>query len=71
MTEEKQLTWDDIEKQMRDIKAKSPVETDKEKLEYFKKKILGHLDNLQEEINKEKIIPFPKQPYKQEDKNGT
>ena len=30
-----------------------------EKLEYFRKKILDHLDKLQDEQNK-KVIPFPK-----------
>ncbi len=59
MDNEKKLTWDDIEKNLRDSIRNSPGKTDAEKLEYFKKKIIGHLDGLQAEEDK-KIIPFPK-----------
>jgi len=56
--------WEDLEKQAESLKN-SPIDTDKEKLDYFKEKILGHLDKLQKEENYKKIIPFPK-----EKKNG-
>ena len=59
---EKQLTWDDIENQLRNSEKDSSDVTDEEKLNYFKKKILDHLDNLQQEVDKKKIIPFPTKP---------
>jgi len=57
--EKKPFTWDDIEKTFEELK-KNPIETDNEKLEYFKKKMLGHLDELQKKEEEKKIIPFPK-----------
>jgi hypothetical protein len=51
------MTWEDIEKTFEKLKN-NPIETDTDDLEYFKKKLLGHLDNLQKEEDK-KIIPFP------------
>jgi hypothetical protein len=53
------LTWDDIENSLRNSIRNAPGETDQEKLDYFKKKIIGHLDKQQEEIEKKNIIPFP------------
>ena len=50
-TQEKQLTWDNIENQMRESINNSPGANEEEKLNYFKEKILNHLDNLQEEEN--------------------
>jgi len=52
-------TWNDIEKNIKKSKDIPPEETDKEKLDYFKSKLIEHLDNLQAEEDK-KIIPFPK-----------
>ena len=59
----KPLSWTDIEVSLKNSLANSPGETretDEEKLAYFKKKILDHLDNLQAEEDR-KVIPFPKQ----------
>jgi len=56
---DKPLTWTDIEISLKNSIANSPGETDAEKLAYFKKKIISHLDTLQDEEDK-KIIPFPK-----------
>jgi len=61
---DKPLTWTDIENNLRN--SQNGVETDQEKLEYFKKQILDHLDKLQEKEDK-KIIPFPQK----EAKNGS
>jgi len=52
-------TWYDIEKNLQNSKDIPPDETDKEKLNYFKDKLIKHLDKLQAEEDK-KIIPFPK-----------
>jgi len=54
--DKKPFTWEDVEDT---LKNTTPIETDDEKLAYFKSKIIGHLDNLQAEQDK-KIIPFPK-----------
>ena len=59
MEGEKTLTWIDIENNLRASLQNSPGETEAEKLAYFKKGILGHLEKLQEEEEK-KIIHFPK-----------
>ena len=56
--DKKSITWDNIENSLKNINNK-PDETDKEKLAYFKSKIIEHLDNLQAEEDK-KIILFPK-----------
>jgi len=53
------LTWNYIEKNLKNLEDIPPDETDKEKLEYFKGIINDHLDNLQKEEDK-KIIVFPK-----------
>jgi len=53
------MTWEDIENNLKASKSNSGNE-DKEKLEEFKRKIIGHLDNLQKEIEVKNIIPFPK-----------
>jgi len=55
---EKPLTWTDIEISLKNGIQNSPGETEAEKLAYFKKQILSHLDNLQAEEDK-KVIPFP------------
>jgi hypothetical protein len=52
------LTWDDIERDFRESLKNSPGESDQEKLDYFKKKLLRHLDTLQAAEDK-KIKPFP------------
>ena len=57
--ENKPLSWTDIENILKNSMQNSPGETDAEKLAYFKKEILAHLDNLQAEEDK-KILPFPK-----------
>jgi hypothetical protein len=54
----KETTWSDIENTMRNIEPGTSLEQDKDKLEYFRQKILGHLDNLQAEEDKN-VIPFP------------
>ena len=59
MPDKKPVTWTDIENNLRNSMQNGPVETDEEKLAYFKEKILNHLDNLEKEEDK-KIIPFPK-----------
>ena len=59
MAEKKPFTWEDFEKTYEELKN-NPIDTDNEKLEYFKKKILGHLDELHKKEVDEKIIPFPK-----------
>jgi hypothetical protein len=56
----KPLTWAEIENILRNSIANSPGETNEEKLACFKKKIIDHLDTLQEKQDK-KIIPFPPQ----------
>jgi len=56
--EDKSITWNDIENNLKNMKN-TPVETDGEKLDYLKNKIIEHLDNLQAEEDK-KIIPFSK-----------
>ncbi|GBU28521.1 hypothetical protein R84B8_02080 [Treponema sp. R8-4-B8] len=43
------LTWDDIIESIQKGIANSHGETDEEKLQYFKEKILGHLDKLSNE----------------------
>jgi hypothetical protein len=63
-SQDKKTTWEDIENTLKNIQG-SPVETDAEKLAYFKGKVLAHLDNLQAEEDK-KIIPFPKANPKKE-----
>ena len=63
-SQDKKTTWEDIENTLKNIQG-SPVETDAEKLAYFKRKILSHLDNLQAEEDK-KILPFPKTNPKKE-----
>jgi len=55
--DKKPLTWTDIENSLRNSITNSPGGTDPEKLAYFKKKIIAHLDTLQEEEDK-KVIPF-------------
>jgi hypothetical protein len=60
MNGKKPLSWTDIEIALKNSIQNSPGETDAEKSVYFKKKILAHLDKLQEEEDK-KVIPFPKQ----------
>jgi len=57
-SEEKPITWEDIENNFKNNINNNPDETDEEKLEYFKSKIIAHLDKLQLEEDK-KIIPFP------------
>jgi hypothetical protein len=47
MPDKKPVTWTDIEILVKNSIQNSPVETDEEKLAYFKEKILNHLDNLQ------------------------
>jgi hypothetical protein len=59
MNSEKPLTWAGIENSFKNSIRQSPGETDNEKLDYFKKKILAHLDNLQVEQDK-KVISFPR-----------
>ena len=56
---DKPMTWTDIKTSLKNSEAKGPVKIDPEKLEYFKKMILCHLDSLQAEADK-KAIPFPK-----------
>jgi len=56
---EKPITWSDIENSLNESIKNGNGDTDAEKLEYFRNKILGHLDNLQKDENK-KIIQFPK-----------
>jgi len=51
-------TWYDIENNLKNMKN-IPIETNDENLNYFKNKIIEHLDNLQAEEDK-KIITFPK-----------
>ena len=58
MGKKKETTWSDIVNTMRNIEPETNSEQDKDKLEYFRQKILGHLDNLQAEEDK-KVIPFP------------
>ena len=57
--QKKPMTWTDIEVMLKNSIENAPGETDEEKLAYFKKKIHGHLDNLQAEEEK-KIVLFPK-----------
>jgi len=59
MNDEKPITWEDIENSLKNAIQNSPGEMDAEKLAYFKKQMLDHLDNLQARED-EKIIPFPK-----------
>ena len=59
MNDEKPLSWSEIEAMLKKSIQNSPGETDEEKLDYFKKGILDHLQILQAEEDK-KIIPFPK-----------
>jgi hypothetical protein len=59
MVEKKQVTWEEIEADLRASFNNAPGETDQEKLEYFRKLIIGHLDSQQEEIEKKNIIAFP------------
>jgi hypothetical protein len=59
MDSEKPLTWADIENSFKNSIRQSPGETDNEKLDYFKKKILAYLDNLQAEQDK-KVISLPR-----------
>jgi hypothetical protein len=60
MKEKKTMTWTDIENIQRSITQSGHVETDAEKLSYFKKEIIDHLENLQAEEDK-KILPFPEE----------
>ena len=57
--EKKPVTWEDIEDTLKGSMNSNLDETDDEKLEYFKSKLIEHLDKLQAEEDK-KIIPFPK-----------
>jgi hypothetical protein len=59
MKEKEPMTWTDIEIALKNSIQSSPGKTDEEKLAYFKKRIIDHLDNLQVEEDK-KILPFPK-----------
>jgi len=58
MKGKKPVSWTNIEIALKNSMQNSPGETDAEKLAYFKKQILAHLDNLQAEEEK-KVIPFP------------
>jgi hypothetical protein len=60
MDEKKTMTWEDIENTFAKLNN-NPIETDPDKLEYFKEKLLGHLDNIQKKEEDKKIIPFPNQ----------
>ena len=62
---EKPLSWTDIEISLKNSLSNSPGETDEEKLAYFKKGILDHLNILQAEEDK-KIIPFPRKKQEKE-----
>jgi len=57
--DKKPITWEDIEDNLKNNIKNNPYEAYDEKLEYFKSKILDHLDNLQSEEDK-KIISFQK-----------
>ena len=63
----KPLSWMKVEVALKNSIQNTYGETDEEKLAYFKKKILDHLDNLQAEEDK-KVIPFPiQQPCKKKE----
>jgi hypothetical protein len=70
MGKNKDVTWEDIEKQVEELK-KNPIKIDDDVFEDFKKKMLNHLDNLQAEEDK-KIIPFPvgRNTKKNSERNG-
>jgi len=71
---EKPITWEDIKNQVKVLEKKklengglNDEENTSQEFKNLKAKILGHLDNLQEEQDK-KIIQFSKK--KKENKNG-
>jgi hypothetical protein len=58
MSKKKTVSWPDIKNTLKNNIQNSSEETDAEKLAYFKKEILSHLEKLQAEEDK-KVIPFP------------
>ena len=61
------MTWTDIEVMLKNSLASNPGETEEEKLAYFKKGILDHLQTLQAEEDK-KVLPFRKKKASKEKK---
>ena len=67
MAKKKSFTWEDLEKPVEEFKN-NPIEKDNEKLEYLRKKILGHLDELQKKEEKDNRFPKNLKPLKRKNK---